>query len=381
MDQKMKLIGDWLKKEYSIIELSQNYGVSRKTIYKWIKRYESEGASFLEELSRAPHRHPNATDPEIVNKLLATKVEHEKWGPKKVVAWLAEHDRSKRWPVPSTVQSIFKKEGLIQARSVRRHCPPYQEPFKECLSPNAVWSMDYKGQFRMQNRQLCYPFTLTDNYSRFLLGCDGLLHPTYEATRRCLERAFQEYGLPQAIRNDNGAPFASVAVGGLSALSIWLIKLQIRPERIKAGHPEQNGRHERMHRSLKEATAQPPKANLVKQQAAFDHFRYEFDYERPHEALGQAVPAAYYHPSRRLLPHKLPEVEYAGCYTVREVRSNGEIRWKGGKIYVCEALAGEPVGLMQVGNDEWEVKFSFHSLGILDEKTNKIKPLIRGREV
>lgn len=374
MDLKKELIGDWLKDEFTITELSDMYKVSRKTIYKLIKRFREQGPDAFKEFSRAPHRHPNATPSEIVDKILATKTVHKNWGPKKLVAWLARHDSSMHWPVPSTVQSILKKEGLVHARNLNRHCPPYQEPFKDCNNPNAVWSMDYKGQFRMKNGLYCYPFTLTDNYSRYLLTCQGLLHPTLAATQPCLEKAFREFGLPQAIRSDNGAPFASVGVGGLSALAVWLIKLQIKPERIAPGHPEQNGRHERMHRSLKEATAQPPQANLKLQQKAFDQFRHEFDYERPHEALEDAVPASYYYPSRRLYPKKFAEIEYSGCYTVRQVRTNGEIKWKGGLIYVSKVLAGEPVGLIQIGNEQWAMKYSFHSLGILNEKTGRISP-------
>jgi putative transposase len=372
MDQKAQLIGDWLKDEFTIKELSDNYEVSRKTIYKWINRYKTGGPSRLEEMSCAPHTHPNATGPEIIDRIISIKLKHKYWGPRKIITWLQKHNPQIHWPVPSTAGSILKKEGLVCKRHFNHHTPPYLDHFKDCAVPNDVWSMDYKGQFRMLDGRYCYPFTLTDNYSRYLLACQGLLHPTYANTQPWLERAFREYGLPQAIRNDNGSPFASVGLGGLSALSVWLIKLWIRPERIDPGHPEQNGRHERMHRSLKEATTNPPKYNLEQQQATFNSFVEEYNNERPHEALNQEVPASYYHPSRRLFPDKLPEVEYASCYTVRQVRSNGEIKWHGEKIYISEALAGEPVGLIQVGERNWEIKFSFHPLGILDESIKKV---------
>ena len=376
MDQKVQLIGDWLKQEHTIKELSQFYEVSRKTIYKWIDRYEEGGLIALEELTSAPHNHPNATPPEIVDSLIDTKLRHRNWGPKKVVAWLGKHNPETTWPAPSTAGSILKKEGLVKKRQLKRHTPPYTEPFRDCERPNDVWSIDYKGQFRMGDGKLCYPLTISDNFSRYLLACQGLLHPNYEKTQPWLERIFREYGLPMAMRNDNGAPFASVGLGGISLLSVWLIKLWIKPERIAPGHPEQNGRHERMHRSLKEETANPPKANMEEQQEAFDYFTEEYNTERPHEALGMEVPASLYVPSRRIFPKKLPDVEYEARFTVRQVRSNGCIKWKGGFVYISEALVGEPVGLKQINDSEWVVRFSFYPLGILDERIGKVAPLV-----
>lgn len=375
MDQKIQLLSDYLKDEYTITELSQNYQVSRETVYKWIKRYQERGLEGLGELSRAPLRHPNATHPEIVSQLIDTRLKHKNWGPKKIIARLEKLHPESSWPAPSTAGSILKKEGLVNARRRRQHTPPYSEPFQECRRPNDVWSIDYKGQFRMGNGRLCYPLTITDNYSRYLLGCRGLYHPTYDNTRPWLERTFREYGLPLAIRSDNGAPFASIGLGGISTLSAWLIKLWIRPERIGSGHPEQNGRHERMHRTLKAETTKPPRANLKNQQRAFDDFRREYNTERPHEALRQEVPTNFYEPSRRILPRKLPKIEYPACFTVRQVRHNGEIKWKGDFVYISQALAGEPIGLRQIGEREWEVRFSFHPLGILNEQIVKVLPM------
>jgi len=375
MDQKIQLLSDYLKDEYTITELSQNYLVSRETVYKWIKRYQEKGMAGLEELSRAPLSHPNATSPEIVSQLIDTRLKHKNWGPKKIIARMEKLYPESSWPAPSTAGSILKKEGLVRSRHLKQRTPPYTEPFRECNRPNDVWSIDYKGQFKMGDGRLCYPLTITDNYSRYLLGCQGLYHPTHENTRPCLERAFREYGLPLAIRSDNGAPFASTGLGGISTLSAWLIKLWIRPERIVSGHPEQNGRHERMHRTLKAETAKPPRANLKDQQRAFDGFRKEYNIERPHEALGQEVPATFYQPSRRMLPDKLTEIEYPSYFTVRQVRHNGEIKWKGEFVYISQALAGEPVGLRQIGERGWEVRFSFHPLGILDEQIVKVLPI------
>jgi putative transposase len=375
MDQKIQLLSDFLKDEYTITELSTNYHVSRNTVYKWIERYQSKGLEGLEELSRAPLSHPNATRPETISQLIDTKLKHKNWGPKKIIAKLEKLHPDFSWPASSTAGSILKKEGLVCSRHFKRRTPPYSEPFLSCTKPNDVWSIDYKGQFRMGDGRLCYPLTLTDNYSRYLLGCRGLHHPTHEKTRPWLERAFREYGLPLAIRSDNGAPFASTGLGGISTLSAWLIKLRIRPERITLGHPEQNGRHERMHRTLKAETSKPPRANLKDQQQAFDVFRREYNTERPHEALAQEVPAAFYQPSHRMLPDKPPEIEYPSMFTVRQVRSNGEIKWKGEFVYISQALAGEPIGLRQINEKEWEVRFSFHPLGILDEQIVKVLPI------
>jgi putative transposase len=372
MDEKTRLIGDWLSQEYTITELSDSYGISRKTIHKWVNRYKNGGPAALEDLPHIPHVYPNATPRETMDKIISIKLKHQYWGPKKIIAWLKRHEPENIWPVASTAGHILKKEGLVKKRPIRHRTPQYTEPFQHCTKPNDVWSMDFKGQFRMLDDRLCYPFTVTDNFSRYLITCQGMLHPTYSSVRPYLERAFREYGLPLAIRNDNGAPFASVGLGGISQLSVWLIKLWIRPERIAPGHPEQNPRHERMHRSLKEATTKPPKANLSQQQKAFDYFKNEYNTERPHEALDFTEPVSNYSLSNRIYPDKLPEIEYASCYTVRLVRSNGEIKWKGNQIYVSRALIGEPVGLRQISDTKWLVMLSFYPLGILDEMLNKI---------
>lgn len=375
MDQKIQMIGDWLDREYDITELSKMYAISRKTVYKWIARYEAEGVNGLEERTRVPWSHPNATPSEIAAQILVVKGRHMKWGPKKVVGWLRNKYPDRKWPANSTTSEILKKEGLVRSRKRKRRTPPYTRPFLGSEETNAVWSGDFKGQFRMGDGKLCYPLTLSDNYSRYLLGCWGLSRPTYEQTRPLFEYAFREYGLPEAIRTDNGAPFASVALGGLSRLAVWLIKLGIRPERIDTGHPEQNGRHERMHRTLKESAISPPRHNLAEQQRAFERFTKEFNHERPHEALGQKTPGSVYRRSPREYPAKIPSVEYAGDLIIRQVRHNGDIKWRGRRIYISEALAGEAIGLKQMDNYYWEVYFSFLPLGILDESIMRITPL------
>lgn len=375
MDEKVKFIADWLSKEFTMIELSQKYGVSRKTLYKWITRYENTGSEGLSERSSAPLSRPRATPLDIVDYILAAKSSHSKWGPRKLVVWLHKHYPEKKWPVASTAQTILKREGWVKSRHRRHHTPPYTQPFIKSKEPNDIWCADFKGQFRLGEGRLCYPLTITDSYSRYLLNCQALYRPTYANTRQQYERVFQEYGLPKAIRTDNGVPFASVATGGLSHLAVWLIKLGIIPERIEPGRPEQNGRHERFHRTLKEATVNPPRRTLADQQRAFDRFKSEFNDERPHQAHGQQTPATIYHPSNRPYPSRVPSVSYTDDHIVRQVRTGGPIRWKGDLIYVSKALVGEPVGLKQIADQMWEVYYSFLLLGIFDERLSKIIPL------
>jgi len=376
MDQKVQMIGNWLEEEFSITELSELYEVSRTTIYKWIARYEERGPEGLAELSREPLRHPNATPQDIAEKLIEMKLLHQHFGPKKIVARLRMQHPELHWPAVSTAGEILKRQGLVQPRKKRRRVPPYTQPFLGCDKPNAVWSADFKGQFYTGDGKLCYPLTMSDNYSRYLLQCRGLSRPTHEQTQPWFEWTFREYGLPDAIRTDNGAPFASLSLGGLSRLSVWFIKLGIMPERIDSGHPEQNPRHERMHRTLKEAAAIPPKHNLLEQQQAFENFKYEFNYERPHESLAQKPPSSVYRASVRPYPLRIPQLEYDDDVIVKKIRHGGEMYWKGRFIYVSQALAGELIALKQIDDYLWEIRFGFYPLGVFDELTGKA-PLLK----
>jgi len=372
LELKKEMINEWLKMEYSITDLSNSYGVSRKTLYKWIERFRLYGLEGLEELPREPLSHPNATPVEIVEEMLALKRQKMKWGPRKIIAKLRNDYPDISWPADSTGNKILKRHGLVYPRKRRSHTPPYTTPFLECTQSNIVWSADYKGQFRTGDNRQCYPLTISDNYSRYLLGCWGLTRPTYEQTRPCFELIFINHGLPDSIRTDNGQPFASRGLGGLSRLAVWFIKLGIKPERIEPGCPEQNGRHERMHRTLKDCTASPPKSNLEKQQEAFNFFMKEYNEERPHEALGQKPPASIYHTSPRIYPMKLQNVEYDSNVTVRYVTNRGCIKWRGSLIFLAEPLCGEYVSLKQVDDHRWEVRFCSYLLGFLDESTRKI---------
>jgi len=374
MEQRVEMVGDWLKNDSTITELSQIYGVSRMTIYKWLNRFKAEGPAGIKEKSRAPYQHPNAIPEEMVQILVNARLSHQRWGPKKIRSWLTERYPDEEWPALSTISVIFKREGLIKPRRIRHAVAGYSLPFLECDRPNKVWSADFKGQFRTTDGKLCYPLTISDNFSRFILLCRGLQRPTYDQVRPWFESTFRRYGLPEAIRTDNGTPFASLGLGGISRLSAWFIKLGIRPERIEAAHPEQNGRHERMHRTLKEATAVSPRANLSKQQESFDDFVKEYNFNRPHEALGMKKPVAVYESSGRAYTSRTASMKYPPELAIRQVRCSGDITWRGKRIYVSQALAGEQVGLLQLDDEnKWEISFGFQKLGILDVQSCLIK--------
>jgi len=375
MDERLKFIADCLKDEWSLSDLCQYYGISRKSGYKWLARYLAEGPSGLHDRSRAPNHHPNAVHKMIQDRIVAFRAEHPHWGPRKLVHRLRQLEPDTRWPALSTVGEILKRHGLTVPRRRKRRTPPYAQPFREGLQPNDVWCADFKGWFRTQSGTRIDPLTISDAVSRYLLRCQALMRLTSTTAQAVFTAAFQEFGLPAAIRTDNGAPFASTGLGGLSRLSVWWLRLGILPERIRPGHPEENGRHERMHRTLKQATAQPPRATPKAQQQAFNRFRTEYNQERPHEALDMQTPAQHYQPSPRSFPARLPEMEYPSGYLVRRVRSNGQIRWQGRLIFVSEVLIGHRVGLIEVDNGTWRLDFGALKLALFDEKTDKFKPI------
>ena len=372
MDQRVLFIADWLSHDYTKVELCRAYGISRPTADKWIQRYQQGGVEALDEHSRAAHTHPNQSCEEVVQMLIETKLYRQSWGPKKVLDYLRENGPERVWPADSTAGEILKRAGLVKPRIRHPHVWPYSEPFGDCQGPNQIWSADFKGDFALGNHRRCYPLTLSDNFSRYLLVCRALEHPSYSAVRPWFEWAFRQYGLPEAIRTDNGAPFASLAIGGVSELSKWWIKLGIRPERIKPGKPSQNGRHERMHRTLKQDV--PPQPTQRRQQNHFDLFLEQYNGQRSHEALGRKTPGSVYRISPRCYPGKIPPIEYGPATTVRRVRYNGEIKWRGDLIYVSQVLAQEPLGLTQIEEEKWEVRYSFHLLGTLDQRRKKILP-------
>lgn len=370
--ERKSLIQDAHSGRYTHTELCQRYRISRKTGYKWLRRYDQEGRPGLVDRSRAAHCHPNQTSPQIVEALLEFKHRHPKWGAYAIVRHLKRAQPHRRWPAISTAKGIFERHGLTTPRRKRRRVPPHTEPLRHAVTPQSVWSADYKGDFQMGNGQRCYPLTMSDNYSRFLITCQGMHKPSLNAVQRCYQRAFERYGLPEAMRTDNGYPFASCGLGGLNPLSIWLLKLDVMPERIAAGHPEQNPRHERMHRTLKHFAIDPPKGNLSAQQRAFNRFRPEYNFERPHQALDGDTPSDWFTASPRPWPRHVPSVDYNSDYQVRRVRHDGYIKWQGQTLYLSQALAAEPVGLVPIDNDQWQIYFARLSLGVLDSRLARI---------
>lgn len=372
MDIKIELIKDWNAGHFSVTDLSQKYMVSRPTIYKWLKRYKRFGIEGLKEESRAPKQCPHRTSREILDIVIKEKLKNRKRGPRKVRAQLKRKHPELELPAVSTIGYWFKKEGLVEKRKKRLRVPQYTQPFGECNAPNDTWSIDYKGQFHMKNGHVCYPLTVSDNYSRFLLGCKALEGPRYEPTRKCMESIFREYGLPDAMRSDNGMPFAGRCIGGLSRLMIWWILLGIIPERIRKGCPQENGRHERMHRTLKSDALNPVAGNLKEQQKAFDIFRHEYNNDRPHESLNDETPSDYYKQANRPYVEHPHQPDYDHNYLVRRVRHSGEIKFMGRMFLITRLLVGQPVGLKEIDDGLWQLQFSFYVLGSIDLKKNKV---------
>lgn len=366
MEERMKFVMDYESQEYSKAALCRIYGISRPTGDKWLARYGQAGVPGLADQSRAPKYHPNQVSPETEEAILAVRRDHPHWGPKKLRVLLTRAMPRRRWPASSTIGEILSRQGLTVPRKRRRRTPPYTQPFASCDGPNAVWCGDFKGWFATGDGRRCDPLTISDAHSRYLLRCQGVKDTGFETTRGLFEATFRHYGLPWAIRTDNGTPFASRGIGGLSRLSVWWIKLGIVPERIEPGKPQQNGRHERMHETLKAETAHPPARTLRAQQRAFDRFREEFNHVRPHEALAMSTPASVYVVSARPYPERLGPVAYPSGLTVRIVQPRGEFYWHRHRVFLGEAFGREHVGLEPLDGRYWTVYFGERVLGLFD---------------
>ena len=354
-------------------ELCAEADVARETGYRWWRRYQEGGLRALAERSRRPHHTPGATAVEVVELLLSARLEKPRRGVKKLLNRLRLLHPNLEWPSESTAHRILKRHGLVSNQRKRsrasQELPGTGGPFPEVHEPNTVWTVDFKGHFRLGNREWCYPLTIQDLYSRYALECRALRTTATEPTRKTLLNTFRTYGLPERIRSDNGAPFAARGLLGLSQLSIWLLKLGLQIERTAPGQPQQNGRHERYHRTLKEETTQPREKTFSAQQARFDAFRNEYNHERPHEAIHMAVPAAYYHPSTSRLPsgNEWPGLDYPEGWQRRQVRQCGEIKWRGELIFVSTLLAGETLAVQPVSSTVSLIRFCSLILGVLRE--------------
>jgi putative transposase len=372
MDERVSFIADHRTGLWTMTELCERYEVSRKTGYKWLERYRLEGAAGLMERSHAPHEHGRATAQNIVDAIVGLRQERPSWGPRKIIAKLAMCQSEMEWPSASTAGDILKRAGLVCGRRVRRRTPPRLGQLTVPQHSNHVWGVDHKGWIRLRDGSRAEPFTVTDGFSRYLISVAATSSTQYAECKPLLERAFRDYGLPEVIRSDNGSPFASTGASGLTALSVWWVKLGIRHERIDPGHPQQNGRHERFHFTLLEAM-RPPAVNRAAQARRFAAFARDYNEERPHEALGQQTPASFYQPSPRSMPARLPEPDYPAAAHVRQVRSNGEIKWRGDFIHISTALVGEAVALEEVEDGCWQVRFFELPIGIIDPNTHKLR--------
>jgi len=368
------------EREETMAALCRRFGISRKTGYKWLERYAREGDLGLLERSRAPHQHPNMTSADLESAIVAVRQEH-RWGPKKIAVGLLRQFAAEEIPALSTIGDIVKRNGLLIPRRRRRHCSPSTQPLAHAVESNRVWCADFKGWFCTADGHRVDPLTVSDAHSRYLLACQGMRGKTDTVhVMGVFETLFRSYGMPERIRTDNGAPFASTGLSGLSRLSVWWMRLGITPERIKPATPSENGRHERMHLTLKQDTATPPAGTPRKQQEAFDRFVRYYNEERPHEALGQVVPAAVYAPSPRPYPARMPAVEYGDDMQVRRVRGAGQMKWRGHDVLVSQALAYQTVGLSPIGDGVWEVYFCTTPIGIFEEKKLRVRAAKQGEK-
>lgn len=373
MNERSLFIEAWLSRHFSVVELCERFNISRKTGHKWINRFKEAGMPGLVEQSRARKQQTHKTLEAVEAKILELKYRYPSWGPVTIRSALYRQDANYVWPASSTIGGILKRHGLVKPKRPRQKTPPHSQPLAHATQPNEVWSADYKGQFKLGNGQWCYPLTLTDNCSRLLIRCKGLHGPHLKPSLKVYEQAFREYGLPKRIRTDNGWPFAMNTLGGLTPLSIWLLKLGVYPERIAPGCPQQNGRHERMHRTLKAATLKPPKGNLSAQQRAFNQFVHEYNEERPHQSLGLGqCPIDVHRASPRSFPKNLPGMHYDHRFEVRKVKCGGYIKLHGHPIYTTRQLVGEYVGLEPLQHDRWQLYFGALKLGVIDERIGRV---------
>ena len=370
VDQRVLFVEAVHRGEESVSELCARHGVSRKTGYKWLGR--AAAGESLEDRSRRPHTSPQRLDDALVELVLELRRKRPTWGPRKLLARLQVlHRKRDDWPSSSTIGELLKRNGLVRKRRVRARVDPYASTLAPMNAPNAVWCADFKGDFRTADQSRVLPLTITDGASRYLLRCTALSRIDGPNVQPVFESAFREFGMPSVIRTDNGPPFAATAPAGLSKLAIWFFKLGITPERIQPGKPTQNGRHERMHRTLREDAISPPARTFAQQQRKFDVFQRVYNEERPHDALGMRTPADVYEDSPRRFPRALQKPTYPPHFLLRAVRSNGEIKLGGRKIFDSETLVSENVGIEERDDDSYAVYFGSLRLGAIDAETMK----------
>jgi putative transposase len=369
VNERLRFVAKAQEGLYGMAELCERFGVSRQTGYTTLARYGEQGIDGLKDRSHAPRDCPHRITGEVREMLLDARRMHPRWGPRTLLVWLQKRQPGLVLPAASTVGDLYRRELLVEPRRQRRNWSHPGRTLVGVRGPNDLWTMDFKGEFRTGDGKLCYPLTIADAYTRFLLAVDALSSTAHAGARAVVERVFREYGLPWVIRTDNGVPFASQAIAGLSRLNVWWTQLGILHDRIEPGHPEQNGSHERMHKTLKRETVWPPAAAMPQQQERFDVFRGEFDFERPHQALAMETPGSLYERSPRELPEHLPEPEYPGHCVVRQVRANGILHFRNRDLFLSEVLIGHRVALEEIGDGVWSIYFYHLLLARLDERT------------
>ena len=370
VDERQRFVRDVLSGQWTT-ELCERYRVTRPTGYKWVERFRDGGEVALVNLSRAPHHSPQQTDPEVVRLLLAARRKY-RWGATKLLGVLARQHPRRRWPTRSTVNDILERHGRLRTRRHRRRWHHPGAPALETSAANQVWPADFKGQFRTGNGAWCFPVTITDHFSRRLLVCHGLTSVQTPDTQLVFRRIFRDVGLPDAIRTDNGPPFASASLHGLSRLNVWWMQLGIVHQRIPPASPQANGQHERMHRELKRETTRPAAATLRAQQRRCDRFRARYNDERPHEALANRTPSSLWTPSTRPYPETLPRPEYPAHLAVRRVSTVGNFCWHSRHIFLTETLSGQDIALEEIGDGIWNIVFYRTLLARFDERTRTI---------
>jgi putative transposase len=376
-EQRKEFINKYCENQESVAVLCREFNISRKTAYKWLNRYQQEGEYGLKDRSRTPHSQTQKTTAEVINLIVSLKHQKKPWGPKKIRAKLEKEWPSIKFPSTTTIGKILENQGLTIPRKYRKRYPAKTEPLSHCKKPNDIWCIDFKGWFKTKDSIKCEPLTITDAYSRYILYCSKLPMTTGDHVWDVLQKVFEKYGLPTYLRHDNGPPFATVGTGRLSRLSIRLIKAGIIPEWIDPGKPYQNGRHERMHLTLQQEGVFPLELTLKEQQLKFVEFLKYFNYERPHEGLGQRTPGSVYIPSERQWTGKLQTPEYSSEYQVRRLRGSGQLAWYGKDIQIGKTLANEYVGIKENDEGEWSICFGPVYLGTINHEKQFIQPKVR----
>jgi transposase InsO family protein len=366
MDLRVRLIQEYDEGE-SIAALAEMYGVARKTVYKWLARHDAAGVAGLADRSRVPKQFPGRVSEEVVALIVAARHRWH-WGPRKLRVKLAAAHPKIAWPAQSTIGAVLKRAGLTHARKARVKTPPYGQPFAAVEDANQTWCADYKGHFRTADGTRCDPLTITDAHSRYLLRCHITPNCDGAHVAAVFDACFREHGLPRVIHTDNGTPFASRAPGGLSRVSMEWVKLGIVAERSRLASPQDNGRHERMHSTLKQSTLRPPERTPRRQQESFDRFQHEYNHERPHESLEDRTPASCYRPSPRQMPRRVPELDYGDEVEVRRVSQQGSVKMRGARTFISEIFAYEWLGLRALDERYFEVLYGPVRLGFLDTR-------------